>query len=548
MPKAPFQIGAHDRAPPTTAPLPGMDPRIRGVGQSDLQPLVPSAQPTPSALPRCPFVALLVAINAPRGALAFEPPDRLLTKDAYAQYVAAFPPMPPAPSSAGPSSSSQIVSFDPPRGSARSLPSTDPEQLTIKFGLPLSQDPQLLRKLSRSHINEAKSGRFSPSLPLDGPSSFLSLDSVIPSGEQASVHRGTLDGDRPVIAKLYDACNFDALLREVDAYECMTLSSAVPKCLGVFGPSHRAWAALILEDKGEPLVARWQDLSLEDRIAVYKAAAEVHAAGVLHGDLERRNFIRHQDGGLYAIDFGHSTVEIPKTWPQVYGSDVTTSVANGQWYGTGRTAAIAGHHTYARAPPGGEALDPIPEGEDAGRAFALRVSVANPDAARCFARRHGEHRWRHGRRPERDVMQRRMPRHGTDGRVHEEADARCGTLAATTNAKDTMRTMAVPRSGFFSSRLRLDVRGMQGTQYKETVMTNALNGGHVAMTLDEIEGHGIDNPSRGSPDRQMQKRSIPIASVWAGLLVGSNGLDIRLVPATTAEESSHLRANEYRVA
>ncbi|KAJ6583718.1 hypothetical protein B0H10DRAFT_2234757 [Mycena sp. CBHHK59/15] len=326
MPQPPFAIGFHGRVPPTTSPLDGMDPRIRGIGQSDLQPLVPSAQPNPGALQQIPFLALLIAINAPQGLLTFDPPDPLLAGPAYAQYVAAIPPI---PSTAGPSRSAHErgrpqdkdngVHFNLAcrggrgRGGAEedilfSLRPTDPKQLTIQFGPPLSQEPQSLEKLTRSQLKEAMSGDFLPTHPADGPPSFLSLDSALPSGEQVSVYRGTLDGARPVVAKLYDSCHFDALIREVDAYGCLVSSSAVPKSLGVFGPLHRAWAALILEDKGKHLAERWQDLSLNDRIGVYGCAVDVHAAGVQHNDLECRNFIRDQDGSLYAIDFGHSTV------------------------------------------------------------------------------------------------------------------------------------------------------------------------------------------------------------------------------------------------
>lgn len=67
MPQTPFVLGSHSRVPPATAPMDGMDPRIRGVGQSDLQPLVPSAQPNPGAVDEIPFLALLIAINAPPG-------------------------------------------------------------------------------------------------------------------------------------------------------------------------------------------------------------------------------------------------------------------------------------------------------------------------------------------------------------------------------------------------------------------------------------------------------------------------------------------------
>lgn len=129
----------------------------------------------------------------------------------------------------------------------------------------MSQDPQSLEKLTRTHIKEAMSGQFQPSHPPEDPSCFLSLESKLPSGQQVSVYRGVLDGARPVVAKLYDGCHFGALMREIDAYGSLLSSSVTPKSLGVFAPSHRAWAVLILEDKGKPIAERWQELSLSDR-------------------------------------------------------------------------------------------------------------------------------------------------------------------------------------------------------------------------------------------------------------------------------------------
>lgn len=139
---------------------------------------------------------------------------------------------------------------------------------TFRFQLPYSQQTQPLIKLAKGQIAEAISGPISSELATPcGPSLFLSLSSAIPSGEQASVCHGTLAGNTPVVVKLYEASSFDALMREVDAYQHLSSASLdfVPRCLGAFAPSHCAWAALVLEDKGESLGKSWQDLSLEDR-------------------------------------------------------------------------------------------------------------------------------------------------------------------------------------------------------------------------------------------------------------------------------------------
>jgi hypothetical protein len=67
------------------------------------------------------------------------------------------------------------------------------------------------------------------------------------------------------VAKLYDVgSGFEALLRELDAYECMEGLECVPRCLGVYAPVHRAWATLLLEDKGDSLGNDdWKDFDLD---------------------------------------------------------------------------------------------------------------------------------------------------------------------------------------------------------------------------------------------------------------------------------------------
>lgn len=139
---------------------------------------------------------------------------------------------------------------------------------TFRFQLPYSQQTQSLVKLARRQIADSMSGPISSELTTPcGPSLSLSLSSAIPSSEQASVCYGTLAENTPVVVKLYEASAFDALMREVDAYQYLSSASmdVVPKCLGVFAPLHCAWAALVLQYKGKPLGKSWQDLNLEDR-------------------------------------------------------------------------------------------------------------------------------------------------------------------------------------------------------------------------------------------------------------------------------------------
>jgi hypothetical protein len=117
---------------------------------------------------------------------------------------------------------------------------------------------------------EAALSRHPSSLAFDGYSPSLStaqllfVDTCIQFGHQASVYRGSLDGRR-VVVKVYEELGFDGLLREVRAYERLLSLPTTPKYLGVFSPSDKAWAALIVEDKGTSLVSDWAALPLTDR-------------------------------------------------------------------------------------------------------------------------------------------------------------------------------------------------------------------------------------------------------------------------------------------
>lgn len=193
---------------------------------------------------------MLVAINAPPGTLAFADPDPALGLAGYEYYLAA-------------------LSTPPPPSSSQEADPVNSDRLMIVFSPPLSQRPQSLQKVTRTQIEEgmAREWKHTVSDPdCSPPVPLLSLRTVLPSGRDATVHRGTL-GERavPVVAKLYEVgSGFEALLRELDVYECMEGLECVPRCLGVYAPAHRAWAALLLEDKGDSLGNdEWKDLDLD---------------------------------------------------------------------------------------------------------------------------------------------------------------------------------------------------------------------------------------------------------------------------------------------
>ncbi|KAJ7207077.1 hypothetical protein GGX14DRAFT_567640 [Mycena pura] len=311
-PSPPFAPGVHNRIPP-------MNIVHRGAGQSDVHALVPSH--STEECPLIPFFALLVAINAPPGVLMFEAPDPTLAQAGHRAYVTALsPPLPSSSSSArgrggqggrrGNSGGGKHKGSKRKRNGGQDTPlqsSVGYDHLMIIFPPPLSQQPQLLQKVKKYQIQEGMLKERSFPVPPECSPPILSLCSTLPSGRDATVHRGTLDCI-PIVAKLYDVGCFEALLRELDAYKCLASLHSIPKCLGVFAPSHRAWAALLFEDKGDSLDERWEDLSLEERFAVYEAATEIHAAGVFHGDLEGRNVVQDSHGSVYIVDFGHSSL------------------------------------------------------------------------------------------------------------------------------------------------------------------------------------------------------------------------------------------------
>ncbi|KAJ7823634.1 hypothetical protein B0H14DRAFT_3875191 [Mycena olivaceomarginata] len=304
VPAAPFEPEKHNREPPTTVPHRSMTLGHRGAGQSDVHALVPSCADNNCRL--VPFFGVVDRYHAPPGMLTFADPDPALALAGYENYLAVLS-APPLPTSGSPSGGSGSGG-----GSGRSgVSSPDSESLTIVLSPPFSQRPQLLTKVTRSQIEEGMS--YACSLHPKCSSVVLSLRTILPSGPLATVHRGTLNHETPVVAKLYDVgSGFEALLRELDAYECMEALEYVPRCLGVYAPAHRAWAALLLEDKGDSLGNdEWKDFDLnpEERWAIYEAVEKIHAAGVVHGDLEARNIVRDEDGDFYIIDFGHSSVD-----------------------------------------------------------------------------------------------------------------------------------------------------------------------------------------------------------------------------------------------
>ncbi|KAJ7144601.1 hypothetical protein C8R44DRAFT_865507 [Mycena epipterygia] len=277
------QMWPFPRGPPLTSPTPG-DARIRGVGVSRIEHIVGgNDSPFPG------FLALLVAINARPGMLNIEDPDPQLALPGFTAYNKVYYPKNPQ---AGPG-------WGPAWQPYRLPPSLQPRTLV--------EVPRNVMEAALScHPSSSADDYCSPSL---STAQLLFVDTCIQCSHQASVYRGRLDGRR-VIVKVYEELGFDGLLREVRAYERLLSPSTTLKYLGVFVPLDKAWAALIVEDKGISLASDWAALPRADRTeAIYKAAVDVHAAGVYHGDLEVRNIVQDEEGRFSVVDFGHATVD-----------------------------------------------------------------------------------------------------------------------------------------------------------------------------------------------------------------------------------------------
>ncbi|KAJ6464598.1 hypothetical protein DFH09DRAFT_1226354 [Mycena vulgaris] len=336
------------RGPPLTSPFTQEDTAARGVGLSPMQHIVGR-----NAVQFKGFFALLVAINAPPGSFNITPPDPGLSRPGFDAYTQPYtqPSMQDGPGGNGrlrlPGRSASKGAHGShgsvPRGYAAlfstliqtvvqglnkigfvfpdwvyfgpllyhlALPRVVIFQFELDF---LSQEPRLLTEIPRDVI-EKRSHRPCSSSDCSAPLLFnqsqLLVHSFIHFHNGVSVYRGKLDG-QTVVVKAYEALGFDGLRREIDAYERLLCLTTVPKVVGVFGPSDTAWAALVIEDRGISLDSEWHwaTLPLQERVMIYDTAVDFHLAGVHHGDLVARNFVRDKQGHLSIVDFGHAAVD-----------------------------------------------------------------------------------------------------------------------------------------------------------------------------------------------------------------------------------------------
>ncbi|KAJ7243236.1 hypothetical protein C8J57DRAFT_1366235 [Mycena rebaudengoi] len=144
----------------------------------------------------------------------------------------------------------------------------------------------------------------------------LFLDGTVACGDIGTVHRGKVQIDRSnpfrIILKSYGNSHFPQLIHELDVYAALNhLAVVIPQLYAVIGPPTGDYASLLLEDAGERIVGdTWEHaaLTMTDKRRLYYALAEIHAAGVVHGDVFPRNVVRRPRGALCFIDFGAATL------------------------------------------------------------------------------------------------------------------------------------------------------------------------------------------------------------------------------------------------
>ncbi|KAK6984476.1 hypothetical protein R3P38DRAFT_343699 [Favolaschia claudopus] len=185
------------------------------------------------------------------------------------------------------------------------------QTVNLFYDLPgIETPPTALVPISRDTIVRRELASTSPQHHSGTMSLILEADYYY-RGEMASVFRGQLsaEGQPPwhVIIKCYPADNFKCLIQELDAYTALAhLACVVPQCWGVVAPPGLQWAGIVLEYAGLQLPShsgKFIGLTSNDKLLLYSALREIHAAAVAHGDAAPRNVVRRVRGPLCWIDF-----------------------------------------------------------------------------------------------------------------------------------------------------------------------------------------------------------------------------------------------------
>ncbi|KAF8075350.1 hypothetical protein FPV67DRAFT_1728608 [Lyophyllum atratum] len=144
------------------------------------------------------------------------------------------------------------------------------------------------------------------------PSLHATTSVLLHDNHHSTIYAATLEHDQsPVVLKLAQGSqSFEDLKKEADHYASAlkdVQGTAVPRFYGFYEwrcvtHSRRRLGCLVLEYCGEPVVGKFKDLPMNERLDILDVLADLHAHGMHHSDFSELNVVT-QNGEYRLIDF-----------------------------------------------------------------------------------------------------------------------------------------------------------------------------------------------------------------------------------------------------
>ncbi|KAH8120698.1 hypothetical protein DFH11DRAFT_84658 [Phellopilus nigrolimitatus] len=115
---------------------------------------------------------------------------------------------------------------------------------------------------------------------------------------------------RDAIVKLaFSTDQQERLLNEYRIYSLMAAKNVeeIPVVLGLYKDIEGEPSALVMTHEGTSLDDRGGSVTPAERVAFIQALKVIHAAGILHNDIRRRNLLVNETGEVAIIDFDQGT-------------------------------------------------------------------------------------------------------------------------------------------------------------------------------------------------------------------------------------------------
>lgn len=135
------------------------------------------------------------------------------------------------------------------------------------------------------------------------PTKVEYLDLTLGESLRSSVYPATCDlFDKPMIAKFARfPMEIPQLELETEAYEWLERSGIAPRFIGHI-MEHGRGIGFLMER-----IDHFRHATLDDLEPCRNALAKLHAKGITHGDINKHNFLVHDDGAATLIDFDSAT-------------------------------------------------------------------------------------------------------------------------------------------------------------------------------------------------------------------------------------------------